>query len=142
MKGQKILLAGTILVLGILACTFGQKPPPPAVPELALPTQVGFALTDFPLPTAGPPPSSDILTPEDLEYLGAFRLPDANGGSNWEYSGQGLTFFPGGDPGGSDDGFPGSLFGFGHDHHMQVSEISIPEPIISENLSRSARMAV
>ena len=72
--------------------------------------------------------------PEDLEYLGAFRLPDAIGGSNWDYSGQGLTYYPGGDPDGPDDGFPGSLFGFGHDHHMQVSEISIPAPIISKNL--------
>ena len=71
--------------------------------------------------------------PDDLEYLGAFRVPDASGGSNWEYSGQGLTYYPDGDPGGPDDGFPGSLFGFGHDHHVQVSEISIPVPVISRN---------
>ncbi|MBT3188122.1 MAG: hypothetical protein HN736_15225 [Anaerolineae bacterium] len=29
-----------------------------------------------------------------LTYLGAFRLPDASGGSNWEYSGHGLTHRP------------------------------------------------
>jgi len=72
--------------------------------------------------------------PEDLEYLGAFRLPDASGGSNWDYSGQGLTYYPDGDPNSPNDGFPGSLFGFGHDHHVQVSEISIPVPVISKNL--------
>jgi hypothetical protein len=72
--------------------------------------------------------------PDDLEYLGAFRLPEASGGSNWEYSGQGLTYYPAGDPSGPEDGFYGSLFGFGHDHHVQVSEISIPAPVLSKNL--------
>jgi hypothetical protein len=134
MKRQKLILAGTILGLTILACNLGQNPPPPAVPEPASPTQASSTLTEVPPPTSGPPPSGDVLMPEDLEYLGAFRLPDASGGSNWEYSGQGLTYYPDGDPGGSDDGFPGSLFGFGHDHHAQVSEISIPAPVISKNL--------
>lgn len=74
-----------------------------------------------------------LIYPKDLEYLGAFRLPAPSGGSSWEYSGHGLTFYPDGDPAGEEDGFPGSLFGFGHDHQLLVSEISIPAPVISKN---------
>jgi hypothetical protein len=61
-------------------------------------------------------------------------LPEESGGSNWEYSGRGLTFYPDGDPSGAGDGFPGSLFGVGHDHQEFVSEINIPAPVISRNL--------
>jgi len=70
----------------------------------------------------------------DLEYLGAIRLPDGESGSdvkNWLWSGEGLTYYPLGDPGGADDGFPGSLFGTGHNWAQEVSEISIPVPVIS-----------
>ncbi len=71
--------------------------------------------------------------PEDLVYLGAFRLPGPSNGSSWDYSGMAMTFYPYGDPEGAEDGFPGSLFASGHDHHQMVSEISIPEPVISPN---------
>ncbi|MCK5147238.1 T9SS type A sorting domain-containing protein [bacterium] len=71
------------------------------------------------------------LQPADFQYLGAFRLPGESGGSNWMYSGQGITVFPQGDVSGPQDGFPGSLYAVGHDHHLMVSEISIPIPIIS-----------
>jgi hypothetical protein len=74
------------------------------------------------------------IQPTDLVYLGAFRLPDGSGGSNWDYSGQGLTYFPDGDPGGPGDGFPGSLYGYGHDHQLFVSEINIPTPVNSRDL--------
>ncbi len=67
----------------------------------------------------------------DLEYQGVFRLPGASGGSRWGYGGRGLTHYPQGDPDGPNDGYPGSLFGFGHPYQMYVSEISIPEPVIS-----------
>jgi hypothetical protein len=77
-----------------------------------------------------PPGSSDTrrLEPHVLSYLGAFALPDQSGGSSWEYSGYAMTYYPGGDPAGADDGFPGSLFAVGHDHHQMVSEIAIPSP--------------
>ncbi len=89
----------------------------------------------------GQPTSSDVspavrIQPEDLEYLGAFRLPEASGGSSWDYSGQALTFYPQGDPGSEGDGFPGSLFGVSHDQQMMVSEISIPQPIISSDVAQ------
>lgn len=82
------------------------------------------------------PVSTENVQPEDLTYLGAFRLPleedtgDTNG-MGWLWSGSALTFYPDGDPGGSGDGYPGSLFGTGHDWYQMVSEISIPAPVIS-----------
>jgi hypothetical protein len=75
--------------------------------------------------------SADLLDPADLIYLGAFRLPGESGGSSWEYSGYAIAYYPLGDQDGPDDGFPGSLFAVGHDHQQYVSEISIPQPVIS-----------
>lgn len=74
---------------------------------------------------------SSLLHPDDLVYQGAFRLPEGSNGSNWEYSGYAMTYYPEGDPNGPDDGFPGSIFALGHDHQQYVSEISIPAPVIS-----------
>jgi hypothetical protein len=53
-----------------------------------------------------------------------------------------MTFNPDGDPSGAADGFPGSLFVMGHDrlsygdlpNGNQVAEISIPAPVLSDNL--------
>ncbi|PIR74140.1 MAG: hypothetical protein COU35_03720 [Candidatus Magasanikbacteria bacterium CG10_big_fil_rev_8_21_14_0_10_47_10] len=75
------------------------------------------------------------LSASDIMYKGAFRLPAASGGSNWEWSGYAATYYPSGDPNGSADGFPGSLFAVGHDHQQMVSEISIPRPVISRNIA-------
>jgi hypothetical protein len=75
------------------------------------------------------------IQPTDLIYLGAFRLPDPSGVSNWDYSGHGLTYCPKGDPSGGEDGHPGSLYGVGHDHQLHISEISIPVPINSRDLN-------
>ena len=85
-----------------------------------------------------PPAFSQRLQPSDLNYLGAFRLPGPSGGSDWNFSGYGATYYPGGDPGGANDGFPGSIFAIGHDHHQQVSEISIPVPGSSRDLNQFA----
>ncbi|MFQ5434657.1 MAG: hypothetical protein ACE5FD_07255, partial [Anaerolineae bacterium] len=69
--------------------------------------------TAVPSDTAVPPtpilPSApaQLIQPPDLSYLGAFRLPEGSGGSSWEYSGYAMAFYPGGDPDGPDDGFPG-----------------------------------
>jgi len=71
------------------------------------------------------------LQPSDLVYRGAFRLPDGSGGSSWEYSGDAMAYRPDGDPAGPADGFPGSLYGIGHDWQKYVSEISIPVPVVS-----------
>ena len=80
------------------------------------------------------------IQPGDLVYQGAFRLPErAAGASNaesWEYGGQALAYCADGDPGGDADGYPGSLFGTGHDLSNYVSEISIPAPSTSRDLEQ------
>ena len=75
---------------------------------------------------------SVLISPAELVYLGAFRLPDGPPEIGWEWSGEALTYYPAGDPGGAADGFPGSLFGTGHNWNTYVSEISIPAPVISQ----------
>ncbi len=94
---------------------------------------------DGPEPENPPPdtgqPASGLLQPAGLSYLGAFRLPGPSGGSDWNYSGDAMAYFPDGDPAGPDDGFPGSIFGIGHDWHKQVSEITVPVPIDSRDLT-------
>ncbi|HID72685.1 TPA: hypothetical protein EYP38_01975, partial [Candidatus Micrarchaeota archaeon] len=74
-----------------------------------------------------------LIEPSDLTYMGAFRLPEESGSSNWMWSGYGATYYPDGDPNGPDDGYPGSLFAVGHDQHQMVSEISIPAPRIADS---------
>ena len=72
------------------------------------------------------------IRPDDLEYLGAFRLPDEQPyEASWNWAGGAMTYYPGGDPGGPEDGYPGSIFGTGHAWTLLVSEISIPVPIKS-----------
>ena len=81
-----------------------------------------------------PPETVDRrLTPADLEYQGGFRLPRDTSGDSWEWSGTagGMAFRPDGDPGGGDDGYPGSLYITGHAWRMQVAEVSIPAPAVS-----------
>jgi len=80
------------------------------------------------------------VQPQDFEYVGAFRLPDAGERPlTFEYGGNAMTFNPDGDPGGAADGFPGSLFVMGHDRMPygelpdgnQVAEITIPAPVVA-----------
>ncbi len=75
---------------------------------------------------------SQLIQPADLQYLGAFRLPEVSGDSDWNYSGNGSAYYPPGDPAGPDDGTPGSIFAIGHDQQQFISEISIPVPKISK----------
>ncbi|MBN1272395.1 MAG: hypothetical protein JXB26_08995 [Candidatus Aminicenantes bacterium] len=73
----------------------------------------------------------DLLRPQDLEYAGVFRLPEGEAGSevrSWAYGGWAMTYYPGGDSEGPEDGYPGSIYGTGHAWEHQVSEISIPAP--------------
>lgn len=78
--------------------------------------------------------NTQVLKPSDLEYLGAFRLPPGGteDAKTWNYSGSAMTYFPKGDPNGPKDGFPGSIFGTGHEQHQYVSEFSIPKPVVSK----------
>ncbi|MEJ2208814.1 MAG: right-handed parallel beta-helix repeat-containing protein [Anaerolineae bacterium] len=89
---------------------------------------------------SGPPPgptpgSSGLIQPSDLTYRGAFRLPETGGPDEeswtWATWASALAYYPLGDPAGPADGYPGSLFGTGHDWNQWVSEVSIPPPVIS-----------
>lgn len=83
-------------------------------------------------PTPGP---AGLIQPSDLAYRGAFRLPDVAGPDEeswtWAMWASALAYHPLGDPAGPDDGYPGSLFGTGHDWKQWVSEVSIPVPVVS-----------
>ena len=112
------------------------------------PTQTTAATPLVPAsPAAGLTPAADlplVMTPEslpterlqpaDLVYLGAFRLPDSPGTPDnvgWEWGGSALTYYPAGDPAGDADGYPGSLFGAGHDQTPDPSDVRIPGPLVS-----------
>ncbi len=103
-----------------------------------------------PAPTAASPSVSvdigtptQLIQPTDLVYQGAFRLPGGDvRPATFAYGGNAMTFNPNGDPSGSGDGFPGSLFITGHDRLAygelpdggQVAEVSIPVPVKSDSL--------
>ena len=77
------------------------------------------------------PSHSQLIQPEDLEYMGAFRLPDEPEETGWAWSGAAMAYYPDGDPDGAADGYPGSIFGTGHNWYQYVSEFSIPVPVHS-----------
>lgn len=89
-----------------------------------------IALRDYTSP-APPPPPGDRISPGDLTYLGAFRLPDTVDELGWTWSGHALAYYPDGDAQGGADGYPGSLYGTGNDQRQYVAEIDIPVPVRS-----------
>ncbi|MFO7984265.1 MAG: hypothetical protein R6U38_00250 [Desulfatiglandaceae bacterium] len=72
--------------------------------------------------------TSRLISARDLIYQGAFSFP---AGDAWAYSGHALAYYPGGDPSGPSDGYPGSLYAAGSKNNAigdRVGEISIPAP--------------
>jgi hypothetical protein len=129
MRRQKTALLFGFVLAVTLACMPTPAPGPTADPMVTEiePTARPESGTEAP-----PPPPGSLIQPADLVYLGAFRLPgDAPEEVGWMWSGEALAYNPGGDPGGPDDGFPGSLFGTGHNWNQHVSEVSIPAPVVS-----------
>lgn len=114
----------------------GSVEPPPA-PRWESPEADGVALED-PAARVAPrvrrhlrPTAAEArLRPGDLEYAGAFRLPEVEGEppQTWDWGGQAIAFRPDGDPGGGSDGFPGSLLVTGIETDNHVAEIGIPSP--------------
>jgi len=130
-----------ILAIWIAGCTNGGTPPGNDGTSTGNGSADGTTTPDGSGSTTGTDGSSATTTtriqPADLQYLGAFRLPDAPeapDAERWDYGGQALAYYPDGDPGGDADGYPGSLFGTGHDVLNYVSEVSIPAPSLSRNL--------
>lgn len=111
----------------------------PACALVAILALVFLATTAAIAPAAAAP-----LDPQALKYQGAFRLPE--GGERpktFDYSGNAMTFRADGDPSGSGDEFPGSLFITGHERvpygevpdGNQVAEVTIPRPVRSKELA-------
>ncbi|MEW6222869.1 MAG: hypothetical protein AB1476_06165 [Candidatus Hadarchaeota archaeon] len=48
-----------------------------------------------------------------------------------------MAYYPDGDSSGTSDGYPGSIFGAGHNQTHYISEINIPVPVISSNKNPS-----
>ena len=79
------------------------------------------------------PAASQRLDPGRLVYSGAFRMPDSEPYEHgWYWGGSSAAYYGQGDPGGPNDGFPGSIFGTGHNWNVFVAEIDIPIPVISQ----------
>src|SRR3972149_8954539 len=80
--------------------------------------------------------SGSLLQPSDFSYIGAFRLEEKweNDYRTWEYSNGPVAYYPSGDPSGSTDGYPGSLYVAGHVYRSWIAEMSIPVPVNSKNL--------
>ncbi len=136
----RLVLSILTLFLTVIACSLGQNPPSTeSTPSGSAPVTPALSQTQ-----TNPPSSGNAISPGDLEYLGAFRLP---GGEDppqtFAYGGNAMTFNPDGDSSGAADGFPGSLFVMGHDriaygelpNGNQLAEINIPIPILSRNLA-------
>jgi hypothetical protein len=129
---RNLLSTALVAALALAAGCRADAPAPDAAP--AAPTDAAPPAPDAaPAAPAAPAPrdAARLVQPADLVYRGAFRLPEGSGGSDWAWSGDGLAYYPDGDPKGPADGHPGSLFGIGHDHQHFVSEISIPAPAVS-----------
>lgn len=136
MKARWLVVVAFIV---LLACNLGVPPVAEGTP--APPAPVEQTSAQAVVPTY--PPSGDVLTAADFEYLGAFRLPGGDERPRtFAYGGNAMTFNPDGDPGGEADGFPGTLFITGHERIPygevpdgdQLAEVSIPAPILARNV--------
>lgn len=77
----------------------------------------------------GDPGASTLLGEDSLVYRGAFRVPGGDGGGpsgghGYAYGGGALAFDPG----------RGSLFMVGHPYDQLVGELSVPEPVSSQQI--------
>lgn len=125
------IVAGLLLV----ACSQVESTPTPAPKPMPTPTPTPLPQKPTAAAATGVPTQAAAVTqlidPADLVYRGAFRLPGSPDGMGWEYGGAAMTYYPQGDPDGSADGYPGSIFATGHDWYQHVSEICVPVPVIS-----------
>ncbi len=125
---KSVFLAVIVILLGGMACQWVAHAPTEAPSSRTMPLSTAPAT----MPASHQGEEGALLYPEDLTYVGSFRLPaDAPDEIGWAWSGEALAYRPDGDPQGADDGFPGSLFGSGHNWNQYVSEIAIPAPVNS-----------
>ena len=105
---------------------------PPAYRFVYLPLIMKNWSAPLPTPTATSTTviPAGLIQPTDLVYQGAFAYPP---GDDWAYSGHALAYYPEGDPTGPADGYPGSLYAAAHAWYDLVGEITIPEPVTTDN---------
>lgn len=127
-----------IVLLTSAGCTGVADQGRPSSEPIPTPTSISTSA-----PFEGDIPEGPLVRPQDFRYLGAFKLP---GGDErpltFAYGGNAMTFNPDGDPTGSSDGCPGSLFITGHDRMPygeladgnQVAEITIPMPVLADSV--------
>jgi hypothetical protein len=144
MKEAKKRIVFTSLVMGLVLLPLASLSVGCLGPDLPLQEVTVTPTESIDLPLVARSGSAQRVQPEDLGYLGAFRLPGGDDRpATFAYGGNAMTFNPNGDPSGPDDGFPGSLFVTGHDRlaygelpdGSQVAEISLPVPVRSGSLS-------
>ncbi len=139
---QPILLTVCLLLVLLTACNLpAQTPALPSLPAAGTAESRDTSSPPAPLP-------GNVIDPQSLEYLGAFRLPEGRERPyTFEYGGNAMTFNPDGDPDGAADGFPGSLFITGHDrlpygelpNGSQVAEVNIPSPLNAREIESLPR---
>ena len=130
---MKKLAIALILLLATPACSISNQHSVEIQPGLDVSTPAKEVPPPAPQPLPPAQLSGDLVSPDDFEYLGAFRLP---GGEDrpqtFAYGGNAMTYNPDGN----------SLFIMGHDRMPygdlpdgnHVAEISIPKPVISKNI--------
>lgn len=106
-------------------------------------------MSDAPAPvsikTEDLPSDTELINPRtDLVHLGAFRFPAVFGPGMGSWRGRrgDIAYYPPGDPHDvdGDTEHPGSIYGFGREgNDAMVSEISIPQPVISRDFESLPR---
>ncbi len=101
------------------------------------PTQCYKTLEDLQIWDGSQTVPEGTISPEQITYKGAFRVPYLGNASDitkpyWGDSGN-IAYYPDGDggEGNSSDAFKGSLFFTGHE--WWTTEMSIPQPVMSKN---------
>lgn len=151
----------------------GDDPPPPDEPPPAAPAPAPAVLPGAPpqapvvdsspvSPAPAPAPATPLtfdpapqgqscdaadtvrISPVDVRYLGAIRVPVENSSSRGRLGGAMgvIAYRPDGDAGGEDDGFPGSLYMAGHRNDSKVFEFTIPAPSITPPYPRAEGLRV
>jgi len=89
-------------------------------------------IDDINLWKAGDLPPENTINPNNLKYMGSFKLPQNSNGYPFGY-GAPIAYNPNGNSSSGEADYPGSLFFLEGNVNHVISEISIPTPIISEN---------
>lgn len=130
---MKNLLCGlsvvVLLVIGLMRCNGSGPVCPPGDNGSDNASQAHLCPDNIAVPPG-------LIGPDNIVYIGAFRLPQGTnpGPQNFSWGGKAMTYYPSGDPD-STDTTPGSLFIAGNDSEdlwsrvraCYVAEVSIPD---------------